>query len=502
MQPIIQTLPTWGKAQAKRLYRHYFALLAVALACALGQIATLTQVPFANLTPDSPSYLLLAMNVAQGHFFDPTRTPGYPVFLWMVMKLFGPHSTITSVNYVSQDYSSVVIAQAILMIAAIFESYFLTYRLTLHRWAGALVGVALGLNVYLLDWEREILTETLSLWIIVTVFVLFERALRTDHAAWTIGALTLAGIAILVRPFFIYVPALLVVVLLYRALRRHTFRMAWKPLLIGSVLAYGIMLSAMVGNAVTYNYFGLSDIGTVNLLGKIMEYHLQNGVADSQDMAISGDLTTYQQSGQRQDPWFFMEAYKQYKVHYFTPIAHFNDDVVFHNIFSFTAHGVPDVVATLGEVPRDYAPTTYHAALAVGLLKFAPRELLVYWLLPVLTMAAVVWAIRSSGDWRALMTAALALAVTLDTAFTGMLSYRTVLPNGNVSDEFYRMRVPFDWAMLLLAVVLITYGVEYIYPRLKPILLPTGVMLTEEERQKEAALVAPRSHRAIAGKRH
>jgi hypothetical protein len=474
----IRRLALFGKHV---LQRHGIALGLVALACLIGQVATLTQHPFYHLTSDSGGYIRAALRPlhGKGPLYAPDDPPGYPAFLMLIFLL----------NPNGNPYNAVVIAQAVLMILAIFEVYALTYRLAQHRWVATVVASALALNIYLMDWEREIMTEAMAFWLVLTAFVLFEHAMRAEKTGWFLAAMVTAGAVVLVRPFFIYVPVLLVVVAAYRVLRQRKFRIAWKSLLAALALGYALTGAVTIGNSISYGFTGITYVGTINLLGKIMEYHMQTQIADPADAALSADLNTYMHSGFENEPWHFTLHYLQYTDNYYAPVAHFNDDVILHHPFTYAGKSLQDIWIVLGTNPGDYAHTRLHTSLVEHLQTFNADELLGYWLLPLQALAAMIWLLYDGRNSRAIVLGALGLLALLNVIIAGAFTYRTTLPSGFTYDEFYRMRVPCDWVMVLLLIVLPVLGVQALLARRSARKTPAlvaagGVAIPEAETYK------------------
>lgn len=449
----------WLVRQMGRLRFHAIALLMVAVACAIGQAVTLAQEPFVHLTPDTPTYVEGALRfLHHGEVFSTATTPGYPLFLALVYLVAGEGNN-----------AGVVIAQALVLLIAIGEAYLLTWLLARRRWVAALVGCVLALDLELLNWEREIMTEALALGVAMTACLAFALALRTGRGRWMIAALVWASVAGLIRPFFMYIPALFALVFAFRTWHMHTWRATWLPLLGGLALAYALVGALVVGNAITANYPGITYVGSINLLGKIMEYRLQNRASDPQDLAFRADLDTYiAQSKQHAiEPWHFTLAYPQYEANTYAPVAQFDSDVLRNALPRFILDGVPDVVRTLAAPPYDYAESRNLSGPAQLLTSYSILLGWLYWLAPLLTVAGVTWLVARPRDDRAALVATLALLVLADVLIAGMLTYRTTLPSGQSYDEFYRMRVPCDAALLVAFVGTVAAGVEALLRRPK-----------------------------------
>ncbi|HLJ80663.1 MAG TPA: hypothetical protein VKT52_04185, partial [Ktedonobacterales bacterium] len=184
-----QTRTTGHQAELWRrplvwVQRHGIALGIVLLACAFAQGITLSQVPRIVVDNDGPSYLQAAHAILTQHqFLNATRTPGYPLFLALIFSVTGEHNlaAITSV-------------QAVLAVTAALEIYALAYLVTRRRWKSCLLAVLAGTNLYILDWERLVRDETLSLLIAVTLFLVLALYVRSERKL-LLGMLTVVCLA-------------------------------------------------------------------------------------------------------------------------------------------------------------------------------------------------------------------------------------------------------------------------------------------------------------------
>ena len=438
-----------------RLQFHAIALGIVALAILFGQIVTLHQTPLFHLTSDSPRYFEGATRILRGGpISTPLDTGGYSLFLVPFVLLNG-----------TGHLTYIVYAQMLLMVLSVFEVYLLTYRIAGHRWIGVVVASILALNVYVLDWEREIMTEALAFWMIITVFLVFEHALRTSNNRWLVVALLLAGLTVVERPLYVYVPAVLIVVLVYRAVRMRVVRATWKPILIASTVGYGVIGLVILSNLINFGYGGISYVSNINMLGKIMEYHMENLATTPQDMAISQQITAYLQTSPETEPWHFLIADPQYTNNYLAPISRYASDIIDHHPATFIGDGIPDIVLTLSAPPHDYAHVIKPTRLLNFMQNLSVDALLSYWLLPALALIALIWMLFTPQDTRIVLLGSIALLVGGDVIMSGALTYQTILKSGFIYNEFYRMRVPCDWAMFLLTLVVPMMGIQALWQR-------------------------------------
>jgi Dolichyl-phosphate-mannose-protein mannosyltransferase len=409
---------------------HGLPLAIVLLACAVAQTATLMQPINIHQWPDTAQYLTVAHRILYLHqFADPIRTPGYPAFMALVFALTG-----------GEHLRALVVAQAGLMVLAALEVYVLAYRLTCRRWAACVIATVIGTNLFLLDWERLYLSETLSYWLIVTIFVLFERYLRSERTSTLIWLALVCAAAILTRPIFIYIPAALWLVLAFRSARVGTLRQRWKPLAFACAVSYGFVVADMAANAATFGYFGLSDISNLNLFAKVLEAHTIYGMpasgADPRFAPFQADVSKYVASG-RGEIWAFVFSHPTWDAHYWSTYGAYSIQVLMRHPWYYLHASFADVMKVWTVRPWFWAPYTAAPLWTYVLIKLSILQYRAYLLLPLLLLATAIWAWRHAEQVVGVTLLAMLVCILGQLLSAGMLDYT----------EFDRLRLPLDWAM-------------------------------------------------------
>jgi hypothetical protein len=410
--------------------RHLLPLLLLSAAIAVGQgllYSTRIQVPYA---PDTVQYIAAAQDIlSHGHLVDPVRTPGYPLLLALIFAVRG-----------AQDQQAVVVVQTFLTVVASFEIYLLVYWLTRKTFLACLVASIISLNLYILDWEFSVRSETLAYVMLITLFLIVERLLQRAHI-WTLLAfVVVAFFTIMVRPFYVALPALLLVALAARSLWLHEGRarlIAWSCAL---ALLYGGLVGYMALNWSLNGYFGISYIGTGNLFGKIIEYQMYDLPVSQELQPLQQDLIAYAEKGDP-SPWPFVYDTK-YSADYFAAPDQYSHYVILHYPVQFTGYTARDVITVWRADPVLYAQGSPN--LPYTLMRLFSRLMLLLYLLFPLAVAGEVWRLRrSKADVRQYLLLMLSLGVL------GALV--TVATGGFV--EFYRLRSPIDWAVIVVVFV-------------------------------------------------
>lgn len=222
--------------------------------------------PSVKLTVDSYSYLGAVQQLhTTGNPVNYFRLPTYPLFILGVYALTHQGNLM-----------AVSIVQGILFICAALEIAFLTWMITRKRWAAFLVGVLVGTNIYLLYSAKLIMTEGLSLWLLTTVLlsaVLFLKTLR-PRFLWVsaVGLLLL----LFTRPEWVPFPGMLFLLLIVFTWKKLPLRRVALPVISALAVIYLLVGSYIYVNAQTNHLPSLSWVTNMNLIGKVLQYRMQD----------------------------------------------------------------------------------------------------------------------------------------------------------------------------------------------------------------------------------
>jgi len=445
---------------------HYFAAGVILIFQSLAQVAILTQKPLIYFTGDSGSYLKAANTlITQGHL-DKFRTLGYPALI--------------AILGVTDDATiwRLIVAQSILMIIATIEIYWLVSRILSSKWLGMIAAILIGCNLYILNWERCIVSESLAYWGLVTFTCIVYSYLCGPTWKKTV-LVALAGIlVILIRPIFVILPFVFIAICLIHDIRKnglHHYRKMITAAAIMMICLFGYMkiVQAQTG------YFGLSWVGNANLLGKVLEYKMY-------ELPIGPEWRTYQQNAiafnqkwHSYDAWGYVIFIHDINVEdeYGEPIGDYARATIMAHPKTFIIDSLQDLIKTDRADPIFYPPFGYllpstfqhwgtlspslaaqggsslgsnakpHVAWWVSFLELLSRiELKAYLFLPILL---VISCIRFWRNHEPVATISFILAMTV-------LSMIVMVATGAYC-EFYRLRFPIDWAMLVLFFVEFTH---------------------------------------------
>ncbi len=180
------------------------------------------RVPRSLAESDAPTYYVLSQNLISGIGYrytpdgEPTakRTPGYPIFIAMIFKVFG------------KNFNAVRVAQAILDAITTAMVFILTNMLFGNKRTSMLASTLYAIYPPAILMTTYILTETLYTFLLVASLVTLVWALIGKMKSMSLTSGIIFGLSNLTRPVAIFLPFVLAAIGI--ALRKE----AWKYLLI------------------------------------------------------------------------------------------------------------------------------------------------------------------------------------------------------------------------------------------------------------------------------
>jgi 4-amino-4-deoxy-L-arabinose transferase-like glycosyltransferase len=208
---------------------------------------------------DTPSYRRLSEQLMQGlQQYDGTRTPGYPAFLAIV----GPDELVW-------------ILQMVMGVCVTLLFFYCGWQITGRGWFGGIAALAHTLNVSQFFFEANILSETLTTFLVTLTlagitFWLYQFRHQRLWLAFGLGLL--ASLALLVRPLFIYLPFWVFLFLVpTRSQEEDAFRLN-----LPAAAAYMLPVVFMLGGWVNHIHNQFGDWGLTTMTGYHMIQHTGN----------------------------------------------------------------------------------------------------------------------------------------------------------------------------------------------------------------------------------
>jgi 4-amino-4-deoxy-L-arabinose transferase-like glycosyltransferase len=184
----------------------------------------LTYTPIYNpIRSDALQYTQYALNIlnfgTHSSVFDPSigdpvpdnwRTPGYPLFLALIMKLGG----------VDNFYVFTRLIQSLLGSISVLLTY-LVARFFLPYWSSLLASLLVALSPHLISLENYILTESLfTFFLLLSIYLFFLAHKKKSNLIYILSGAAF-GYAYLIIPTVFFVPWILVFVLLLAGEHRN-----------------------------------------------------------------------------------------------------------------------------------------------------------------------------------------------------------------------------------------------------------------------------------------
>jgi uncharacterized protein (TIGR03382 family) len=358
-------------------------------------------------------------------------------------------------------------------------------------------------NLYILDWERVMMTELLSFWALVTLFLCFERFVRQPKLELAVVLAVVAFVAVMIRPFNLYLPVLLLGAALAWSFWVTEGRRYWKPVLLSAALFSLGIGGYMVANARVNGVFGLSWITNIDLFGKVLEYHLQDAPVAARYAPLQADVDRFIRNNPPYpvdpwpaippDPWAFVQTHElpaygpgmTWSGGY-QPVGGYARGIIVGHFGQYVANSMADAYAAWQATPWLYAVygaapdgtwtpdktaiagitgypvfgrnTTgshYEPTWVTALLILSTLQEGAYAFLPVLLVLLGYWLWRRRHDLQVFLLLIMLLALVSNILIAGLASYV----------EFYRLRAPMDWAMIMVASIVLLAGLSAIRSR-------------------------------------
>ncbi len=300
--------------------------LVIVLGIVLFYIASLVRFshtvhPFPVMVSDSTEYAQLAQNILTNHVFslsqhapfnpETFRTPGYPLFIAVILILF-------------RAYFAVSIVQIVLTFCTAFLIYRMMQRFVSETWA-FFAAVLYLVEPMVMAYSLIVLSDIPFVFLLVSIVYVFFFSARNTKNFFFAGLI--CGFSILVRPLAVLFPLVIVGWEVLCMNRKEVRKVA---ILLGAFIC-GVMLVVspwLIRNKIETNAWGISSLGPSNLLySNLIPYlaardHLseaaveqkiyqENGsLGDPRSLANSSKITNVSLRYLKQDPF----GYARYHI--------------------------------------------------------------------------------------------------------------------------------------------------------------------------------------------
>ncbi len=406
--------------------------LVVVLVTSLVVAAFYLNHPQPDVNNDTVSYVVVARHIlGDGNPVNPQRTPGYPALIALVYLLAG-----------EGNLSAVSIAQGILFILAALEMYVLTWLSLRRSWVALIVGLLVGTSTYLLGFVKPIIVEGFTLWLTVSLalgVVLFIRAMKPAYL-WLSAGVLLA--LFMTRPEWVYLPIPLLLYLLLLARRRGLLRRMLPHSLAAVALLYLVLGLFICVNAAENGYVGISFVQNINVLGKVLQYHMQAEAPQEYTAIVQVADPFVRQGGW--DPNQLALLYPALKDQYWELSGDYAGAIIMRHPLEFTVKTLPILFTSL-QGYSSASPIQAHGPFAAPLAALEAisgdvyRSYQAFLLFVLLWGALLVWQ-----RTRHLLLVEMMGAVVL------LAFYELIVTSVGGYVQYWRLHIPFDPLMTLI----------------------------------------------------
>ena len=211
---------------------------------------------------DTPAYEFVADRLPRS-FISSGRMPGYPTLMALSSLVPGGRQV------------GLIAAQGILVVASVVATYFIARAVLGRQWMAFLAAAVLAGDLLMAGYVRVEMSETLAVAFTQALVLLTLRYMLDFRPLylWLAAAVTVA--LTLTRPEWALVMALLGPYLLLIARRRGNLDRRVLLHGIAAIAAVFVALGAYcTANLAVNDYFGLSSISNIALLGKVKVYDM------------------------------------------------------------------------------------------------------------------------------------------------------------------------------------------------------------------------------------
>lgn len=361
-----------------RTHKHSPFALILILMTMLVVLAYYANHPAAEPLADTWSYLYVVDHIqTHGQLVNFWRLPGYPLFIVLLYTLSG-----------QGNLEAVSIAQAVLFIFTTLEIYILIILITRQTWIAFIISLLVGMNLTILSYIKPIMSEALALWLVTSLALAVVSFITTWRTRFLWLATLFLFLLVFTRPEWIYLPVpLFGYVLLISIGKKAVLRML--PHILASVLFLYASLGGYIYINATENHLAnLTWIENINMLGKVLQYHMQDE-APPQYASIMHTLDTYVSKGML-DPYPILANEPSLARNYAAPAGEFSKIIIEQHPIEFFLKSVPVFFSSLTDFhdeSRIFSNGAYGPSLAWLQSQF---RMLYQWNI-VFPYAALIW---------------------------------------------------------------------------------------------------------------
>lgn len=264
-------------------------------------------------TSDSPTYIDGAFSLYYHLWLNEYRPPVYPLGLMAVGILF----------YWDNMDKGIVILQVFLSLTTILFLYKLLIEAFNSKAIAYVSSFLTAVSFRVFSWDFVVLSENFAIFIVTLVSYYTVRYMKYEKQRDFKRLAALLITAIFTKPFFLLLPLAIFLLLLLRRLfiRDFNFRSFIQKVSLGLSIIYFSVFAYSLVNYAQNVYFGITTVGNVNYLGKVLQYNME-GYGDNEALkedikyAFKTEKPEFKVNGKYLEPWHFVGTYGWASGHY------------------------------------------------------------------------------------------------------------------------------------------------------------------------------------------
>jgi len=294
---------------------------------------------------DTVSYYYTAPHIVKNFIVaDPWRTPGYPIIIALPYLLEGKEMprVISQFDFIP-EFWSIRVAQIVTGILTLVVLFFLLRALGVSdNHAGAFT-LFTACSYPLLLFEYYLVPESFAIFCLMGTVILTIFLLKRFRMWQFLLLMILSIFGFLLRPMSILLPVIFIFILVWHWRTRKVFAAS----IVAIIMYAGFLTWYSQANYALYQYRGISRISDVNILGKILAYHIPvDSAADSN--GVKTIISTYMKGSYNPDPWqVFLQNGALYSASSAMPLHEFVYDVLKHNILIYITKATVDIPSNM-----------------------------------------------------------------------------------------------------------------------------------------------------------
>jgi hypothetical protein len=261
--------------------------------------------PIPTVMPDTYGYNSVGYRILEGKMplINDERTPLYPLLLNVMTRIAGrTDNRLDTPEFILGSQYLTFFQSVVFLVALLF--FYKTLKILKIPLVFRLVSLyLLSSNFYLLFYERVLLTESLSVsLVIITTYIGIKLILKPQFFYFLLSTFYFL-LLFLLRPVFLLFPLTLfpLVMILNRT------KKILVPCLLSLFVFYLLPSIFYFSNIHNYSYSGINHITDVNVLGRILKNNIS--VESAKTNKFYQPVMDYRKKGGFWDPYYFLFAF-------------------------------------------------------------------------------------------------------------------------------------------------------------------------------------------------